>query len=202
MSPRAEATCLFCGEPERIGLHEIWPDHRFVLEACCADHHDQVVSEMADDPAWGRWLLRRMGAEDLTGHRLRRLADDGGSGMLLDWQLTLRPVSFHVVRAFIARHHAHCGPPVAWRFGHGVANGQRLLGVVAIGNPVARALCGRGIVEVNRLCIRRDVPPALAWNAASMLYGWSARAAERQGWSRIITYIRADEDGTTLKASG
>jgi len=35
-----------------------------------------------------------------------------------------------------------------------------------------------------------------------MLYGWSAREAERRGWSRIVTYTRADEDGGSLVAAG
>ena len=30
---------------------------------------------MADDPAWARDLLRQLGAEELLGHRLRRVAD-------------------------------------------------------------------------------------------------------------------------------
>src|SRR6185437_13328614 len=31
--------------------------------------------------------------------------------------------------------------------------------------------------------------------------GWSAREAECRGWSRIVTYTRADEDGTSIKAA-
>ncbi len=69
------------------------------------------------------------------------------------------------------------------------------------GNPVARAFMGRGIVEMNRLCVRRDVPAALRWNAASLLYGRAAREAERRGAQRIITYTRADETGVSLHAS-
>ena len=56
--------------------------------------------------------------------------------------------------------------------------------------------------EVNRLCIRRDTAAALRWNAASMLYGWCAREAARQGWRKIITYTRVDEPGTSLRAAG
>ena len=59
-----------------------------------------------------------------------------------------------------------------------------------------------GWVEVNRLCVRRDTATALRWNAASMLYGWCAREAEGQGWSKIITYTRTDEEGTSLRAAG
>ncbi len=48
------------------------------------------------------------------------------------------------------------------------------MGLVTVGNPVAPALNGRGIVEVNRLCVREDLDPMLKWNACSMLYAHSA----------------------------
>jgi hypothetical protein len=201
-SSPARPRCLFCGEPERVDIFEIWSSHEFMLEACCEGRHETVVREMADDPAWARALLRRLGVEDFTGHRLRRLADDGCCGMVLDWQLELRDIGFGLARRFIDRHHAHCAAPVTWRFGQSCWNGATMIGVVSVGNPVARALCSQGALEVNRLCIRRDIPRALAWNAASMLYGWSAREAERRGWSRIVTYTRADEDGGSLIAAG
>ena len=151
------------------------------------------------------------GRESCCGNSTSRTSRDNGSdvwpttvaaGVVLDWQLQHRPVSFPVARSFVRRHHAHCNPPVTWRFGQSVFNGHTMLGVIMVGNPVAPALNGRGILEVNRLCIRRDLPRALAWNAASMLYGWGAREAERRGWTHIVTYTRADEDGTSLRAAG
>jgi hypothetical protein len=42
----------------------------------------------------------------------------------------------------------------------------------------------------------------LRWNYCSMLYAHSAREAERRGFSRIITYIRDDEEGISLRAAG
>ena len=194
--------CLFCAEPEKVELFEVWTDHTFMLETCCEGLYETLVQEMDDDLVWARELLRNLGIESFTGQRLRRLADDGCCGMVLDWQLQHRPVSFPAARSFVRRHHAHCNPPVTWRFGQSVFNGHTMLGVVMVGNPVAPALNGRGILEVNRLCIRRDLPRALAWNAASMLYGWGAREAERRGWTHIVTYTRADEDGTSLRAAG
>jgi len=86
----------------------------------------------------------------------------------------------------------------AWRFGVGVVNGCQLIGVATVGNPVARAFNGRGIVEVNRLCVRRDIVSLLCWNAASMLYGAASRAAERAGFQSIITYTHETEDGASL----
>jgi len=194
--------CLFCGEEERVELFELWSDHRFLFETCCEGSHEALVRDMADNPEWARAMLRRLGVEAYTGHELRRCADDGVCGMVLDWQLRLRPVTFAVVRAFVDRHHAHCRSPVTWRFGAAVWNGMTLVGVAMIGNPVARGFVGRGVVEVNRLCIRRDIPAALRWNAASMLLGHAARTAEQQGWNRIITYTRIDELGASLAAAG
>lgn len=202
-SPRPPAPCAFCGEDAVLELAEAWPDHAFLLETCCLASHEAVCHGMADDPEWARGLLRRLGAEDLFGGgRLRRVADGGRGQMLLDWNLVVRPVAFAAAADFVRRHHAHCGAPTAWRFGASVANGPTLLGVAMVGNPVARAFNGRGVVEVNRLCLRRDAPRALAWNAASKLYGWAAAEARRRGFAKIITYTRADEAGTFLVAAG
>jgi hypothetical protein len=201
MHDRDDARCAYCGEPAFVELFEIWSGHEFMLETCCADTHDEILKGMAADPDWARALLRHLDAEALTGHRLRRVADNGG-GLVLDWQLLLRPVAFAAARAFVDRHHAHCGGPAAWRFGAAVWNGWTLLGVVMVGNPVARAYAARRMVEVNRLCIRRDLPRPLRWNACSMLYGWAAREAEQRGFGKIITYTREDEDGASLRAAG
>ena len=201
-APPPVAPCWFCGQPEVLEIGEIWTDSNFQLDTCCTGLLESVSAGMDDDPAWGRDLLRRLGAETLAGHRLRRVGDGQGCHPMLDWQLELRPVRFAQARAFIARHHAHCPPPVAWRFGIGVVNGHQLIGVATIGNPVARAFNGRGIVEVNRLCVRRDIASLLCWNAASMLYGAAGRAAERAGFSSIITYTLETEDGTSLRAAG
>lgn len=196
------ARCLFCGEMAVLEIADIWTDSDFLLETCCPAYLEQVTADMEDDPAWGRNLLRRLGAEVLTGHRLRRVNDGKGCHPMLDWQLEIRPVSFRAARTFVLQHHAHCLPPVGWRFGISVWNGYQMIGVATVGNPVARAFGGRGIIEVNRLCVRRDTPALLRWNAASMLYGQCARLAERSGWQRIITYTRADEDGVSLRAAG
>lgn len=194
-------TCLFCGQTEHVAIHEVW-GHEWMFETCCEALHEQLAIEMADDPAWARQFMRQLDVEALCGNRLRRIADDGGCGLVLDWALEIRPIEWAAARAFVAHHHAHCRPPVTWRFQTAVYNGRTLLGVALVGNPVARALNRRGIVEVNRLCIRRDTPEALRWNAASMLYGWCAREAARLGWRKIITYTRADEPGTSLVAAG
>jgi hypothetical protein len=197
----AAMQCLFCGERERVEIFEVW-GHDFMFDACCEGRQEQIVVEMNDDQAWARRFLQQLGIEEICGHELRRVADDDGCSLVLDWNLRIAPVTHDQARAFVARHHAHCRPPVIWRFHTGIFNGRTLLGVAIVGNPVARSYNGRGVVEVNRLCIRRDIAKPLRWNAASMLYGWCAREAARQGWTKIITYTREDEPGTSLRAAG
>ena len=200
--PSDGPACLFCGEPELLSLSEVWSDHNFQLETCCLDLLEHVSAEIAADPGWGRTLLRRLGAECLTGYRLRRVSDGDCCTPVLDFDLTIHPIGFAAARTFIGEHHAHCAPPRGWRFGAAILNGWSRLGVVTIGNPVAPAFNRTGTVEVNRLCVRRDTDPLLRRDCCSKLYAWSAREAERRGFGRIITYVRADEDGTSLKAAG
>jgi hypothetical protein len=197
-----DALCLFCGEPEALAIQEIWQDGNFQLRTCCPGLLEHVAAGFEDDPEWGRALPRHLGAEDVTGHTLRRVSDGQGNGPVLDHQLRVAAVSFATARAFIVLHHRQCGPPRGWRYGASIWNGHAMMGVVTVGNPVAPALNGRGIVEVNRLCIRGDLHPMLRWNCCSMLYAHSAREVERRGFSRIITYIRDDEEGISLRAAG
>jgi len=86
-----QPTCWFCGEPELLEICDIWTDHNLTLNTCCAGLLEEVAAEMQHDPEWARDLLRRLGAEALTGQRLRRVCD---------------------VCAVVRRHHAHNAPPV------------------------------------------------------------------------------------------
>ena len=196
------AICPWCGEDEVLGIAEIWTGHEFMLETCCSASHELVVAEMAQDPVWAVELLRKLGAEELTGHRLRRLYDSEFNPPVLDFKLDVRPVSFSTMRAFVGRFHRHCAPPVTWRFGAAIFNGWSRIGVLSVGNPVAAAYVNRGWVEVNRLCVRPDLAPQLTWNACSQFYGYAAREAERRGFCKIITYTRQDEGGASLRAVG
>ena len=117
IQPDAEP-CVWCGEPRTVAIFEMWDDgHDFMLETCCPGALEEFSAGIADNPGWGRDLLRRLGAEHFAGHRLRRVADDGTGGLMLDYRLQVRPIAFTAACAFVGRHHAHVGPPVAWRFG-------------------------------------------------------------------------------------
>lgn len=112
--------------------------------------------------------------------------------------LYITPITLREASAFITQHHRHNKPPRGWKFGIGVANEGTLVGVATAGRPVSRETQSREplTLEVNRTCTDGTR------NANSMLYGAVWRAAKAMGYTRAITYIQGDEDGTSLKAAG
>lgn len=194
--------CPHCGEELEIDLLEVWDSRDFMVSTCCEQTEEEVRWGLSEDPEWARALLQRLGIEEIVGERLRRVADDGMGALILDWQFRLDRIAFRDAQRFVDKYHAHLPGPAGWRFGQGLWNGPELLGVVTVGQPLARAFDPRQVVEVTRLCVRRDRPAALRWNACSTLYGWAAREAQLRGFRRIITYTRQDEDGGTLRAVG
>lgn len=109
--------------------------------------------------------------------------------------LALQPVAFDEAAAFIAQHHRHHLPPVGWKFGIALNDGERVVGVVTVGRPVARRLDQDGYTaEVTRCCVLEGVP-----NGCSKLYAAAWRA---MGGRRLITYVLASERGTSVKAAG
>lgn len=193
--------CLHCGEREYVELLEAWETGEFMLATCCEAVHEVVVDDMNRDPEYRIQLLRELGAEAVFENTLRRVADCDGQ-FLLDFKLDIRDIGLAAARAFVDKHHAHNEPPVGWRYGAAIYNARQLIGVAMVGRPVARMIDATTTVEVNRLCVRRDIASELAWNACSQLYGWAARQAKRRGFKKIITYTLESEDGTALKAAG
>lgn len=106
------------------------------------------------------------------------------------------PVDLEAANEFVLRHHRHHGRVVGHKFSIGVALGDKICGVVIIGRPVSRFRDDGQTLEVTRLCTDGTK------NACSFLYGAAARAAFALGYSRIGTYIRKDEPGASLTASG
>ena len=112
-------------------------------------------------------------------------------------KLQLQPITYPEACRFIADHHRHHLPPQGWKFGIGVNDGEKVVGVVTVGRPVARRLDDGWTLEVTRCCVSEGTP-----NAASMLYGAAWRAARAMGFRRLITYTLAAEPGTSLWAAG
>ena len=110
--------------------------------------------------------------------------------------LSIVPVSFQRASEYVERFHRHHGRPLRGVFSIGAAEDGELVGVALVGRPAARLLDDGWTLEVNRLCTNG------AENACSALYGAARRAAKALGYARLITYIRSDEPGTSLRASG
>lgn len=111
-------------------------------------------------------------------------------------RLQLQPISMKEANAFIRRHHRHHLPPQGWKFGIAVNDGEKVVGVVTIGRPVAPTLDNGWTLEVTRCCTDGTK------HAASMLYGAAWRATKALGYKRLITYTLVSEAGTSLKAAG
>jgi len=108
----------------------------------------------------------------------------------------LQPITKTEADAFIVEHHRHHIPSVGWKFGIAVNDGDKVVGVIVVGRPVARGLDKPYIAEVTRCCTDGTK------NAASMLYGAAWRACRAMGYRRLITYTLAEEEGTSLVAAG
>jgi hypothetical protein len=111
-------------------------------------------------------------------------------------RLAVQPISFDEACMFVERRHRHHKPPQGWLFGCAVNDGERVVGVVMVGRPVARMLQDGWTVEVTRCCTDGTA------HAASKLYAAAWRAARALGYRRLVTYTLATEAGTSVKALG
>jgi len=134
----------------------------------------------------------RIAVTGVTAAQNRKTGHCRGTGSVLQ----IQPITYTEACEFIRLHHSHHLPPQGWKFGVAVNDGERIVGVVTVGRPVARRLDDGWTLEVTRCCT--DGTP----NTASMLYGAARRATFALGYRRLITYTLAAEPGTSLRAAG
>lgn len=198
-----EDLCPFCGEAYLVDLLEVWPEERaWMFDTCCEGAHEDLCASLeageGDVRQWVRELFAGYGIEI---RRPYSSTTEPGS-LRLDFGLELGSVTLQDAKAFVRAHHRHNAPPVSWRWGHGLYNGETLVAVAMVGRPVARMIPSATVVEVNRLCVNPELDPELVEHACSKLYAAAAREAKRRGFARVITYILETEVGTSLKAAG
>lgn len=111
-------------------------------------------------------------------------------------KLELQPITLREANRFVELHHRHHKPVQGAKFAIACNDGEKVVGVIIVGRPVARHYDNNYTAEVTRCCTDG------AYNACSMLYGAAWRAARAMGYKRMITYILNTEHGTSLKASG
>ena len=110
--------------------------------------------------------------------------------------LELQPITFKEACEFIKRHHRHHLPPAGWKWGIAANDGEKVVGVITVGRPVARHYDNGWTLEVTR-CATDGTK-----NTASFLYAAAWRATRAMGYKRLITYTLIEEPGTTLRAAG
>lgn len=112
-------------------------------------------------------------------------------------KLSVRPVSLKQANEFVENLHRHHRKTQGHKFSEGCFDENDVLhGVAIVGRPVSRFLDDGCTLEVTRLCTDGT------FNACSILYSRCAKIAKEMGYTKIITYILEEEQGTSLKASG
>lgn len=112
-------------------------------------------------------------------------------------RLHVVPITLRVARAYVTATHRHLRAPAGGKVAIAVADPRgSVRGVAILGRPVARQLDTGTAIEVTR--VATDGCP----NACSALYGAARRIARELGYQQVLTYTRADEAGTSLRAAG
>lgn len=113
-------------------------------------------------------------------------------------RLSVVPCTFDRAKGYILSLHRHHTPDTTrtrWALAVADENGV-VRGIAMVGYPVSRFQDDGWTLEVHR--VATDGCP----NACSILYGASARLAKSLGFAGIVTYIRNDEPGVSLRAAG
>lgn len=110
--------------------------------------------------------------------------------------LEIVPITLNEAKRFVKDNHRHNPETVGHKFSIGASDGEKIVGVVMVGRPVARHLDNGWVLEVNRCCTDGTK------NANSLLYAAAWRAARALGYRRLITYTLKTEAGTGLLAAG
>ncbi len=111
--------------------------------------------------------------------------------------LHLQPISFKEACAYIKAHHRYLKPPVGWKFGVAVNDGEKVVGVAVASRPVSRMLDDGLTLEITRMATDGSA------NAITILAGAIRRAAAALGYRRVVTYAMGCENrGESLRAAG
>lgn len=65
--------------------------------------------------------------------------------------LEVVPITLTEAKTYIAEHHRHHQPPVGRLYAIGASDGERIVGVIIVGRPIARMADNGWTVEVTRL---------------------------------------------------
>lgn len=140
-----------------------------------------------------------------NGDGLPPLSTEGSRALNLELVLPstatpqIVPRTLREANAFVQAYHRHSKKTRGCKFAVALMRDGFLVGVAISGRPVARVAQGWSTptAEVLRVCVLDGVP-----NGCSMLYGASRRALVAVGYRRVLTYLKSDESGTSVRAAG
>lgn len=113
--------------------------------------------------------------------------------------LLATPLSMREANAFVANHHRHSKPVKnGYKFAMAARDGLKLVGVVIVGRPVARALDDGRTAEMLRICVLPDAPKG----TCAFLLQVARRAWQAMGGTRCITYTLDSESGASMRGAG
>ena len=173
--------CTWCNGLQWADVEEIHMDtNTFTVgDACC----ETFLNQLHDDFEFAAGYLKPL-VQHYTGQEIRGVATGDG----LNMKQKIKSIKQSIAKEFVREHHRHNPPPAGWRFGAGIWNWNRLIGVVMVGRPVARLIDHETTLEVNRLCIDDTINSDLTRHACSQAYAWTAREGRKRGFNKIITY--------------
>lgn len=110
------------------------------------------------------------------------------------------PVTLREANDFVVSFHRHNGRTArnGGKFAIGVSDGNGLMGVAIVGNPISATYMDGVTAEVLRVCVMPDSQTG----ACSFLYAACWRAWRAMGGRKLITYTLAVESGVSLKGAG
>ena len=70
-----------------------------------------------------------------------------------------------------------------------------------MGRPVSRYLDDGETLSVNRVAVNDKLPKAIIQNACSKLYSQCCKWAKDKGYTSVITYTLASENGSSVRSA-
>lgn len=110
------------------------------------------------------------------------------------------PITLREANDFVAAYHRHNGRTArnGGKWAIGVSDGENMIGVAIVGNPLSASFMDGVTAEVLRVC----TVDGAQLGAASFLYSRCWRIWKEMGGAKLVTYTLQTEGGTSLKAAG
>jgi hypothetical protein len=110
--------------------------------------------------------------------------------------LSIRPITLTAARAFAGQYLPRPAPH-AWRYGLSLHDGDRVVAVIFVGRPAARALDDGRTLQVSAL-----VTDGTTSVASPKLLAAALDISRRMGYGRMVAYLDDDEPADAFRAAG